>query len=198
MHLAQCCCWIAIGLVMATPSSAYAQKDSLPDIHTLMKQLNDPKTAQPDTLKKIEGLASKDPRAREYVVQKLPDMIRGPESDVWLDAIQLAGKLKAKEAIPALQEAMSRPPFPAEPYLTFAGVERLDTDIVAKTLSQIGDPSIPAAATLLKSDDAAMRHRAILILRNIGSPAARKVLKDHLPHETDAEDKKLIEDSLRS
>jgi hypothetical protein len=47
-------------------------------------------------------------------------MIRGPESGLWLDALRLAGKLKAKEALPALQEVMSRPPFPAEPSLTFA------------------------------------------------------------------------------
>ena len=93
---------------------------------------------------------------------------------------------------------MSRPPFRAELNLTFAGIERLDTDLVAKTLSQIGDPAIPAVTTLLKSEDAGMRYRATLILLNIASPAARKALQDRLPHETDPEVKKLILDSLRS
>jgi HEAT repeat protein len=132
------------------------------------------------------------------VVQKLPELIGRPESDVWLDAIRIAGKLRAKEAIPALQQAMSRPPFPAEPYLTFAGIMRLDKDIVAKALFQIGDPAIPAVTSLLKSENAGMRYRATLILRNIASPTARKVLQDRLPHETDPEVKKLILDSLRS
>ena len=63
-----------------------AQSVPAPDIRTLMEQLANPKTAQPDTFKKIVELARKDPHAREYVLQKLPDMIRGPESDAWLDA----------------------------------------------------------------------------------------------------------------
>jgi HEAT repeat protein len=167
-----------------------------PDIRFLMQQLDTP-SAEKDTFEKIVKLAKKDPRAREYVVQKLPEMIRGPQSDLWLDALRLAGTLKVEEAIPALQEAMSRPPFPAEPYLTFAGIWRLDGDIVAKTLSQIGEPAIPAATTLLKSEDAAMRGRALLILRNIGSPAARRVLVDQLPRETDRENQEIIEDTLR-
>jgi hypothetical protein len=175
-----------------------AQSVPAPDIRTLMEQLANPKTAQPDTFKKIVELARMDPHAREYVLQKLPDMIRGPESDAWLDAIRLAGKLKAKEAIPALQEVMSRPPFPAEPYLTFGGLVTLDNDIVAKTLSRIGDPAIPAVTNLLRSGDAGMRYRAVLILRNIGSPATHNILQDRLAHETNPDVKKLIADSLHS
>jgi hypothetical protein len=175
-----------------------AQSVPAPDIRTLMEQLANPKTAQPDTFKKIVELARKDPHAREYVLQKLPDMIRGPESDAWLDAIRLADKLKAKEAIPALQEVMSRPPFPAEPYLTFGGLMTLDNDIVAKTLSRIGDPAIPAVSNQLRSGDAGMRYRAVLILRNIGSPAAHNILQDRLAHETNPDIKKLIADSLYS
>jgi HEAT repeat protein len=175
-----------------------AQSVPAPDIRTLMEQLSDPKTTQPDTFKKIVELTRNDPNARAYVVQKLPDMIRGPESDVWLDAIRLAGKLKIKEAIPALQQAMSRPPVPAEPFLTFAGIYRLDADLVAKTLSQFGDPAIPTVVNLLRSGDAGTRGRAVLILRNIGSPAARKVLQDRLTHETDPDVKKLIVDCLHS
>ncbi len=162
-----------------------------------MEQLNDVRAVRRDTVNQILKIARKDPRAREYVVQKLPDLIGRPESDVWLDAIRLAGKLKATQVIPALQQAMARHPFPAEPYLTFGGIMRLDNDIVAKALSQIGDSAIPAVTSLLRSEDAAMRYRATLILRNIASPAARKALQNRLPHETDPEVKKLIRDSLR-
>ena len=175
-----------------------AQSVPASDIHTLMEQLSDPKTTQPDTFKKIVELARKDSHAREYVVQKLPGMIRGPESDVWLDAIRLAGKLKAKEAIPALEELMLHPRVLAEPLHTFSGLMTLDNDLVAKTLSQIGDPAIPAVTNLLRSGDAEIRYRAFLILRNIGSPAALKLLQDRLAHETDPDVKKLIADSLHS
>lgn len=185
-------------LLVAWQGAIRAQSVPAPNIRTLMEQLSDPKAAQPDTLKRIVEVARKNPRAREYVVQKLPDMIRAPQSELWLDAIQLAGKLKANEAIPALQQAMSRPPFPAETYLTFAGLMRLDNDIVAKALSRIGDPAIPAVVDLLRNGDVGMRYRAVLILRNIGSPTARAALQDRLPHETDSDIEKLIKDSLHS
>jgi len=192
------CCRTVILLVFVSLNGTFAQTDSAPDIRFLMEQLNDDRTVQRDTVEQIQELARKDPQARAYVVRKLPDLIRRPQSDVWLDAIRVAGKLKAREAIPALLEAMSRPQMPAEANLTFAGIERLDNDIVAKTLCQIGDPAIPSTVDLLKSADGRTRARAILILRNIGTPAARKALQNRLRHETDPEVKKLIRDSLRS
>ena len=190
-------CWIVICVAFAAQGATDAQTAPSRDIPSLMTELSDVRTIRRDTVEQILKLARNDPRAREYVVQKLPELIRRPQSDVWLDAIRIAGRLKAKEAIPALQEAMSRPPIPAEPNITFAGITRLDNDIVAKTLAQIGDPAIPSVVDLLKSANAGRRGRAVLILRNIGSPAARKALENRLPHETDPEVKKLIRDSLR-
>jgi HEAT repeat protein len=92
---------------------------------------------------------------------------------------------------------MSRPPSVATLYLSFSGLWRFDFDIVAKTLSQIGEPAIPAAIELLKSEDAAIRGRALLILRNIATPASRKALESQLPRETNRENREIIEDSLR-
>jgi len=191
-------CWIVICVAFAAQGATDAQTAPSRDIPSLMTELSDVRTIRRDTVEQILKLARNDPRAREYVVQKLPELIRRPQSDVWLDAIRIAGRLKAKEAIPALQKAMSRPPIPAEPNITFAGITRLDNDIVAKTLAQIGDPAIPSVVDLLKSANAGRRGRAVLILRNIGSPAARKALENRLPHETDPEVKKLIRNSLLS
>ena len=161
-----------------------------------MERLNDPADTHPDTIERIVAIAKRDRNARQYAIDKLPDMIRGPQSDVWENALRLAGKLRAKETIPALIDVMSQPPLPAEKYLTFAGIERLDTDIVAKTLSQIGDPAIPAVKGLLKSKDPRMRGRAILILKNIGSPSAREALKQQRSVESDPENVKLIDEKL--
>ncbi len=187
---------IMIWLAFAAPSAMSAQTSPTPAIRSLMVRLSEVGTIGPDTEKQILELARKDPDARKYVVQRLPEMIKSGTDEPWLNAVRLAGKLKAREAIPALLQAMSRSPFPAETYLTFGGVMRLDNDIVAKALSQIDDPAIPSAVDLLKSADGRIRGRAVLILRNIGSPAARKVLQDRLPHETDPELKKLIHESL--
>lgn len=188
--------WLLIYLAFAAPGEISAQTAPAPDIQILMTQLNDVRTIGPDTAKQILELAKKDSNARKYVAQRLPEMIESGTDEPWLNAVQLAGKLKATETIPALLKAMSRPPFPAEPYITSTGIMRLNNDIVAKTLSQMGDPAIPAVANLLKSPEKRTRGRAVLILTNMGSPTARKTLQERLPHETNPEVKKLIQDSL--
>jgi HEAT repeat protein len=186
---------VAIGLQNTT---GFAQNTSNPDIHTLVTQLDDVKTIGPDTERQILALARRDPAARRFVASRIPDLISRPTDDAWLIAVRLAGELKAPEAIPSLQAAMSRPPFPAVPYISSGVVMRLDNDIVARSLSQIGAPAIPSVVALLKSQDEQTRGRAILILRNMGSRAARAALRDRLSHETDTNLRKLIEDSLAS
>src|SRR5260370_29679514 len=89
--------WMMIWLAFTVPSAMSAQTSPTPDIRTLMEQLNDDRTVQRDTVKQIVEMARKDLHAREYVVQKLPDLIRRPQSDVSLNPIRIAGKLKAKE-----------------------------------------------------------------------------------------------------
>ncbi len=196
--------WIfAVTAVLATLAVAWrgalnAQTPPTSDIQTLMGQLSDIRTIRRETYSQILQLARRNPEARNFVVQMLPDMIKSSTDEPWLNAVHLAGDLKAVEAIPALQEAMmSRRPFPAVPYISSFGAMHLDNDIVAKSLSQIGDPAIPSVANLLERPDALMRSRAVLILANIDSRAARKALKYRLPRETDPDIKRLIEDSLR-
>lgn len=191
--------WIMICLAFAAPSVMSAQTTPAPDIRTLMAQLSDVRTIGPDTVKQILELARKDPDARQYVVQKLPGMIDKPETDeVWLNAVRLAGQLKAAEAVPSLQKALSRGRLGGPLNTTFTTQIRLDDDVVAKALSEIGDPAVPAVADFLKSREPKTRRRAVLILRNIGSPTSRKILGDHLQHESDPNIKDVIENSLRS
>jgi HEAT repeat protein len=189
------CCWITILSSAVAVGSVHAQQNATPDIKTLMERLNQGRA--PDPLPRIILLSNRDPSAREYVIQKLPEMIRGPKSDAWLDAIRLAGALKANETIPALSEAMLLPPSMAKANLTFYRIMQLDGDIVAKALSQIGDPTIPAVTRLLRSKDSSIRGRAILILINIGSPLARKALEHQRSLESSPENVKLIDGSLR-
>jgi hypothetical protein len=191
----------AILAALAVPwqGAPNAQTPPTSDVQSLMGQLSDVRTIRRETYSQILQLARRNPEARSYVVQILPDIIKSSTDEPWLNAVHLAGDLKAVEAIPALQEAMmSRRPFPAVPYMSSFGAMHLDNDIVARSLSQIGDPAIPSVANLLEGPDALMRSRAVLILANIDSRAARKALKYRLPRETDPDIKRLIEDSLRS
>jgi len=164
---------------------------------SLMAQLNDSMTTDRNTAKQVLALARRDSEARAYVVQSLPAMIKSGADEVWLNAVWLAGELRAPETIPSLLQAMSRRPFPDQPSFSLAGLMRLEQDTVAKAISKIGDPAVPPVANLLNSSEDTTRGRAILILRNIGSSAARDALKEHLPNETKPDLKKLIEDGLR-
>jgi mRNA-degrading endonuclease toxin of MazEF toxin-antitoxin module len=76
------------------------------------------------------------------------------------------------------------------------GEMRLENDVVAKSLSQMGDAAIPATRVLLESQAPRDRRRGVLILRNIGTPAARRLLQEHLPNENDPTNKQLIENGL--
>jgi hypothetical protein len=79
------------------------------------------------------------------VVEKLPGMIDKPKSDeIWLNAVRLAGRLKASEAVPSLQRAFSRRQLGRPANTTLGAEMQLDDDVVAKALAEIGEPSVPA------------------------------------------------------
>ncbi len=168
------------------------------DIRTLVAQLNQPSTTD-HAAREILETAAQDPDARAYVAQHLPAMIDSQRTDqVWLNAVRLAGQLKVTEAIPSLEKSLSRGPVGGPMQTSFTKQMRLEDDAVGKALSQIGEPAIPAATNLLNNGDPKRRRRAVLILTNMHSPASRKVLRDHFPHETDPIVRSLIEAGLRS
>lgn len=183
-------------LIFATTVLAFTQRQA--DIHNLFTQLNQPKYTDL-AAQQISALASKDSDARHYAVDNLPAMIDKPESnEVWMNAVKLAGQLKVVEAVPSLIRALPRGPMGGPLNTSFAIQLQLDDDIVAKSLSQIGDPAIKAVTDFLDHGSDQSRRRAVLILRNIGSPMARKVLQDRLPREDNPRIKQLIENGLRS
>ncbi len=184
-----------ISLVFATTSlTAGAQETT--NVRRLFDELNRPKTTAA-AARRILELAGRDQNARTYVVQRLPAMIRdGEVGPVWLNAVRLAGQLKSSEAVSVLMDALSRGNVD-QGSVTMAEYMHLDTDVVAKALAEIGDPSVPAVASLVKLGDKNARHRAVLILLNINTSVSKKALSDYLPNERDPDIKKLIEDGMR-
>lgn len=181
---------------MNCPSSQ--ESPDTPDIHKLFVRLNEPSTTNQAVHEIIEATTRK-ASARQYIVQRLPDIInkQQPESDVWRNGVHLAGHLKASETIPSLIKALSLGPAGGPMQTTFGTQMRLENDIVAKALAEIGDPAVTAVGNLLTSENKNTRRRAVLILRNMNSTSARKVLREHLPHETDEVTRELIETGLR-
>jgi hypothetical protein len=183
---------VATLVILATTTLAQGDRD----IQELFLRLNQPKTTD-RAAEQIMDVTRSDPGAREYVATRLSKIIDGPETNqVWFNAVRLAGQLKASETIPSLQKAFSRGPLGSMPIYSMTGEMRLENDVVAKSLSQMGDAAIPATRVLLESQAPRDRRRGVLILRNIGTPAARRLLQEHLPNENDPTNKQLIENGL--
>jgi hypothetical protein len=155
----------------------------------------------------IHDLALRDTTVRDYMAERLPAVInanaKGDWRSVtltWMNAVRLAGQLKIDAAIPALIESLSRSPVRGGYDMndgigyTFSRGAKLEFDIVARALADIGDPSVPAVAGVLANGDTQMvRVRAAWILKNIDSPTAHKAMSDRLQIETDPAMKKLLE-----
>ena len=185
----------AISLILCT-STSVAQKP--PDGPKLLADLTRLETTD-RAARQILRAAAKDSEVRQYVVERLPALIGREKTDeTWLNAVRLAGQLKATEAIPALEKALGRGPLGAPMNTTFGTQMQLEDDAVARALSEIGDPAIPAVASRLGNGDEKMRRRVVLILTNIGSSSSHKALKDWLPREHDSKIRYLIESALRS
>lgn len=162
-----------------------------PDIVTLFTQLKNVSTTN-NASQEILRAAGQDHAAREYIVERLPDLIDRPTLDqVWRNAVRLAGELKASNAVQPLMQVLPRSPF--QPSILIGSAMSLDADAVGKALCEIGDPAVPGLANLLEHADKTSRRRAARILWNIDSSSSRKVLRDDLQHETDPEIKRFTE-----
>ena len=172
-----------------------------PDIRTLYEQLTNP-TETSTAAPRIRELASKDSTARDFMAQKLPSLVsRRPADSIWMNAVRLSGQLKVTDAVPALKQALSLGPIRGGydyegSAISLSEFAHLRYDIVGRALADIGDPSVFAVADVLSHGDASTRTRAVFILANINSPAAQKVLRDHLPTESEPGIKNMIRNEL--
>lgn len=190
--------YLTVILLMSPALASTRAAQRPPDVSSLFAQLGQANTTDRAT-RQILQFAGKYPDVRQYMVEKLPGMIDKKEIDkVWLNAVRLAGRLKASETVPSLQRAFSRGQLGRPAGTTLGAEMQLDDDVVAKALAEIGEPSLPAVRVFLKSSDQKDRRRAVLILLNMDAPDARKLLQEQLPRETDPRIKDLIESGLRS
>jgi HEAT repeat protein len=160
----------------------------------LFQELQEPSSTNEATAK-LAKLGREKRKAREYLAVHLPPLIESlpalaartapgtVQADVAGNVVQLAVDLKLKEAVPALVKVLPKD----EPggAISMGSTERLENDPLAKALAKIGDASVIPVSHLLEDPDRDTRWRAALILLNIGSPAARRALRSHIPKEQD-------------
>jgi len=95
--------WILLIAICSLSIPARSQQPQ--DSSHVFDQLNQMSTTD-RAAKHILEAASQDPAMRQQAAERLPGMIDKPEiNEVWLNAVRLAGKLKALEAVPSLQKA---------------------------------------------------------------------------------------------
>ena len=170
-------------LCMVLGTATNAQQSA--DMTTLFAQLGDPTTTD-RAFHQILEASRKDPAERASAMRRLPSIIEKNQGNrPWVNSVTLTGKLKAENAIPALIEVLPRSSDTPSIIVGFADSSTLRNDTVGKALCEIGDPTVPALADILKSSDSQTRRRVARILWNMDTAASRKVLMDHMERETD-------------
>lgn len=162
------------------PPSLCAQEPV--ELQRLLERFQSPDTTDAAT-QELMRMGASDPQARDYLAARLPSVIeKRLDPNVWLNAVQLAGKLKIVETIPAIAKWI-RPV--AQGTVTLGGVMQLRNDPAAKALIAIGNPSVPTLAALLKRGNRHERETAAIALHHIGTLAAHQALRDHARVEAD-------------
>jgi HEAT repeat protein len=135
---------------------------------------------------RLRVTALKEPSAREFLVERLPDLIRKPAGRAWINAVRLTGDLKIVEAVPVLASLLK------DPYskggltgaTSFGTKFILGDDPAGRALADIGEPALKAVETLLQDPDIHVRWRAALVLGNMNSQYADQALERNLANET--------------
>lgn len=167
----------------------------IPNVQYVFQDLRNEATTDSATRQLIR-LATTDPSARIYLAERLPSLIQQThEGTVWLNAVRLTGDLRITEAIPVLTASLSRNNVGGT--VTFAEEMNLDNDPVGKALAKIGDPAIPSVAGVLSRGDKTAQWRAALVLLNIDSNRARRLLQQYVRSGRYPELRELVQRSLR-
>jgi HEAT repeat protein len=146
-----------------------------------------------DSLKELTLLGQSDPEVKAYLAGKLPtDITNKQDPKIWKAEVQLAGCLRLIAAVPQLVRLLI---IDTED-LSATGAYRSMTmanNPPARALIAIGDPAVPAISALLQSEDRTTRSRAIRVLININTGAARNALSGHAPTEKDPSLQRMIQ-----
>jgi hypothetical protein len=187
---------------------SYIEAQSRPPLSRLISELQSDRTSDRATNELLK-MGKSDPDIRRYLVGQLPQIVaNGPKhqsdsaTDVypcclaWANAARLAGKLKIKEAAPALAQWIAFST--SGPLAIGLGPElRLNTRPAAKALVEIGTPAIPVVQHILDYGNATQHRIAVRVLCMMNSPEANLTLRNDLQHEQDPSIRAEIETELK-
>jgi HEAT repeat protein len=182
-------------VIFLITASTVAQSNRTPS--DLFQQLTTAASSDPAADQLIQ-LGSSNPQARAYIAARVPALIaENPHEnpDEWASAARIAGELKIAQACSALKAWVGAEGVGPDA-ITLSDVGRLITDPAAKALAQIGEPAVPTLAETLNSNNLRTRSDAVRALQMIGSERAIEALREHEPHETNANIKSFIDDIL--
>jgi hypothetical protein len=177
-----------------------AQSQPPSELRTLLVQLKTPETTQ-QSAAKLLSMSQSQPAVRNLLSDELPTMlIENNDFDVMQAETMLAGDLKLDTTIQPLVDLLNKPVHSFHSrksrYIledrTLSRFAELRDDPVARALSEIGEPALPALSVPLESTSVDLRRRTIRILLRIKTPQSRAMLQRHVPKEPDAELKKYL------
>jgi hypothetical protein len=159
------------------PQAGFSQVD----VSAIVTRLQNADTSD-DAVKEIE---SGDSELKTAIADKLSSLMSNEKNyTVLRNESKLAGDLKVISCIPSLVNIFVNGD--AIPMGTTSTMRwHMVDDPAGHALAQIGDPVIPDMQKLLMSNQSDNRVKAIRVLGNINSPAAKKVIQEHRASESD-------------
>jgi HEAT repeat protein len=186
---------LIVGIILVLPSLAEAQDQTR--IENLLAKLADAHVAM-SACADLEKLAAEDPDARQYIAKRISSLIAiaATKGDLqfWISSLKITDELKIVEAVPLLTKLLRY-----ENYFgptNFGFHAHLYDDLVAKALSDIGEPATQSVAALFDDGDAPTRRRAAIVLWNIGTPQASEALLRQINREPDTELRSFMQNKI--
>ena len=189
---------LALATIAGTVHNASSQE---PDrAKELFVHLQDEKDSDAAAIQLLKD-ARENEEIRTYLAANLPTLIRtSAHGKAWINSIRLSGELKIDKAAPVLASLLARSDtFGGDGVgdITFYRLATLQNDSPGKALAQIGDPAVPAIASVFDNGDRTARLRAVYVLRTIDSPSSTEALRRQLSVEKDPGLQRLIENSVK-
>jgi hypothetical protein len=187
---------VTLVMLLLCPCMCAAQQSSPSDLFQRL-QID---SSSDDAAARLLRNAKTGTETRAYLASHLPELIKkGPRNNprVWTNGVKLAGELKISEAIPALVTWIGADDVVSN-VRTLPEIEKLANNPAAKSLAQIGDPSVPAVSKVLNVGTIGQKNYAVYVLYNIHSAASMRALKEYSQSEADPKIKGLIDGVLSS
>ncbi len=182
-------------LPWSAPRQNAAQPPSKEKLKDEVQKLQAPSQSN-EAYKNLLELGAHDKATVAFLAAALPPIVaKGPKEDLapWENSVRLAARLQLAETCESLGKWVG---FEDSQEYTNSQIFQLNLNPAAKAISQVGEPCVPALASILSKGNERDRYFTVITLDKIHSPAAMAALSNHVLSEPDPVTQRLMQHSI--